>query len=278
MAMVSLREHMEAQLAGWKDDLSAEWRAVFDGVGPDFNAIPAGRQIDDATSFFPRRRGQQLEGAPPGSHLCRAFDNIAPGDVQVVVLGQDPYPDRSRATGRAFEQGNWAGGAPGTTAPSLAVLLQSVILTDPSADAAIPRGQRDWPSVRRTINLSRDVQRYFDGLAVQGVLFVNAAWTFTSRRGTHCHLNLWRPVVDHFLLDLCGRDPQPIFLLLGAPAQDRFDGARVQATCVRHDHPTIRGGNFFADPNPFLRVNNALVGTGREPITWWPPMENEVRA
>ena len=36
------------------------------------------------------------------SRVFRAFELVAPNDVRVVIVGQDPYPDATNATGLAF--------------------------------------------------------------------------------------------------------------------------------------------------------------------------------
>jgi uracil-DNA glycosylase len=38
--------------------------------------------------------------------MLRAFGACDPDDVRVILLGQEPYPNKVWATGRAFEQGN----------------------------------------------------------------------------------------------------------------------------------------------------------------------------
>ena len=45
----------------------------------------------------------RLLGTDREAHVFRAFDELEPDRVKAVVIGQDPYPHVTRATGRAFE-------------------------------------------------------------------------------------------------------------------------------------------------------------------------------
>ncbi len=111
--MVLLRTRMSQILANWKMDLPqlGGWRELFeDCEGLEFDQISEAIEVADNQPVWPcRRHVELLQGAPNGSHICRAFDNVARGNVRVVILGQDPYPSVSKATGRAFEDGAWTG-------------------------------------------------------------------------------------------------------------------------------------------------------------------------
>ena len=103
--MTNLRDTMRSKLQGWPEDLSPSWRTFFAGADPDFDAIAAALTFDPAEPVIPSRKGVPLPGAPAGAHIFRAFDGVTPKAARVVIVGQDPYPRVSRATGRAFEDG-----------------------------------------------------------------------------------------------------------------------------------------------------------------------------
>ncbi|SFQ16280.1 hypothetical protein [Tranquillimonas alkanivorans] len=179
--MVALRERMRERYADWRDDLPEEpvgpdgqpvpgWRTFFAGCpDPDWAAIPDALEIEDNAQAWPGRRNEPLPGAPAGAHICRAFDRIAPQAVRVVVLGQDPYPRRGRATGRAFEDGTWDSNRPDRVADSLQSIFQSAVLSVRD-DLDIQRQQADWDGIIAAVEIDQialppDLGAYFDGLA-----------------------------------------------------------------------------------------------------------------
>jgi uracil-DNA glycosylase len=289
---------MQEGYAGWRDDLPADpvgvdeqpmpgWRTFFaECPDPDWAAIPAALEIGDDALVWPGRLNEQFPGAPVGAHICRAFDRIEPGDVRVVVLGQDPYPRRGRATGRAFEDGAWDSNRPDRAADSLKSIFQLAVLSARD-DLEIQRQQADWDGIISAVDNNRialppDLGAYFDGLAEQGVLFVNAAWTYSASPHAYkkAHLGVWRPAVDWLLGKLAadaGRDV--VFLLLGQKAKRRFcesDPVCRNSALVSSAHPSrLSREDFFKAANPLSRVNAALRLFGRDPIAWWPPAEPE---
>lgn len=291
--MVALRTHMRERFADWQNNLppNSGWPAFFEGCSePSFAAIPEDREIENNAPIWPGRRGGNLQRAPNGAHICRAFDGIEPEDVRVVVLGQDPYPSIAMATGRSFEDGAWiAGGRPEELAASLKPLMLAAWATQPNhAEDFRPRGWSDLIQ-RQGFALPRP-EVYFDTLVRGGVLFVNAAWTHTRSRDVGVHLNVWKPVMRHLLRRLAWRDSsRPIvFLLLGGDARDLFLSTvgghfrqdvlnrATRLATVYSDHPAYQGGvPYFAHGNPMTRVNQALLHLGSEAVQWWPAQQAE---
>lgn len=278
--MARLRALMQAHLADWRHDFERNWSEFFAGCPePNFGAIPDALEIDDDALVWPGRREAHGAHAPVASHICRAFDIIAPHTVRVVVLGQDPYPSLAQATGRAFEDGNWNGRTE-SLARSLKSLTLAAMATREDHEDLFRAGR--WREVRKRIAEQElelpELGAYFDNLAGQGVLFVNAAWTHTKPCAIHLHLALWEPVV-HYLLRKLAEDAQRplVFLLLGRDAQTVFTNSGVEAGVeiggvegnhvVRVDlaHPS-RPANFYRQ-NPWLSVNQNL---GAPHIEWWP--------
>ncbi|WP_428924725.1 uracil-DNA glycosylase family protein [Marinibacterium sp. SX1] len=275
----------------WRAEMPAEWRDFFADVEPDLDGLPDW----EVPEVSPPRRVHELPreagGQPEIAHMSRAFDGLTPDQVRVVILGQDPYPRPQRATGRAFEDGLWNAEIPMAVANSLRRLLQSAAACE-HPGLAISEAEDDWDSIcdaiRRGAIPSPATPAYFDHLAVEDVLSVNAAWTFTGTNDAmkRAHLRMWKPVMKQLLRKLTWRDGDVpiVFLLLGADARtlfrvtvatsfrsDAIDGSTRLST-VYCDHPAYQGGRpYFACGNPMRRVNHALERLGAEPVRWWPP-------
>lgn len=270
---MTLRTHMEAALAEWPAGVPEAWRDVLAGAVPDFGAIPMDLAHDGA-----RQPAYPPLQADNGQHLFRAFCETTPAAVRVVVIGQDPYPDRRRATGRAFEDGGAAHHL--GVANSLKRLLQSALETAPA-----PQGDRNDDGLIRLEAQIREhlpdqtaMTHYFNGLERQGVLFLNAAWTFTDSEHRGAHRALWQPVTLRLIENLAARDQPTVFVFFGRHAQcllSRIEGIWRHAAIVRNEHPSIPA--YFQSPNPIVRATTSL-GTLRQPIDppaapiqWWPP-------
>lgn len=273
--MAALSELLRAQLErDSHEDLEPAWREFFEEIQPDLGNLPDW----EIPEIFPGRlapgpRQEREVGIPP-RHMLRAFDGVLPDAVKVVVLGQDPYPRRGSATGRAFEDGQWNPERPATVAPSLRKLLQSAGSTVRPA-LGIPGDRDDWPTVRDAIKRGRIAPpnvRFFDSLAEKGVLLINAAWTFTSKDNKHkaVHLRVWKPLLDHLIRSLAQRDQGVVFLLLGKEARETFcaaDPILNRSAIVDNPHPSTP--RYFDRTNPLVRVNEALANLGTAPVQWW---------
>ncbi|MBS0126524.1 uracil-DNA glycosylase family protein [Thetidibacter halocola] len=273
--MAALRNRMEDFLADWRNDLPNGWLDVFNEIEPDLASIPQNIQIDIAIPVFPGRRNNPIGGAPHGAHLFRAFDGIERNGVRVVVLGRDPYPVLHSATGRAFEDGAW-NGEPTQLADSLKCLVQSAITTN-GAELAVPDDTANWPAVRQAVQRGQVVlpqlDAYFNGLAQQGVLFVNSSLTRTREEDFKHHLALWKPFLNALIRNLSSDQNVPVvFLLLGEDAQRRFCSAEPlmrNSALVSNAHPS-RAQHYYKTSNPLLRTNTALMELGADEIVWWP--------
>jgi uracil-DNA glycosylase len=285
---MTLRQAMEEFLSDWRGDLAPAWRTTFRDVDPAFADVRSDLQFREEEPIYPARRAAPLSGARGDAHVFRAFDGIEPAKVRCVLVGQDPYPRISRATGRSFEQGDlesWDGGA---VATSLKTLVQMLATARTGSKKYVRAG--GWREV--LVDINRGVldlgtpRETFDRLQEQeGLLFLNASLTITryvaggAPEQLFGHITLWSPIIGRVLSAVAARTTgHVVFLLLGAPAQRVAQRARIREIAeeagvwgervqeVRLPHPA--SNQFLSGRNPFLEVNARLGEMGATPIRW----------
>lgn len=283
---MNLRDALIDYSLDWRNDLSPKWRTILSGVTP--NALGVLDTLTFATTepIYPTRRSIVLAGARADAHVFRAFDDLEPSKVRCVLIGQDPYPALSRATGRSFEQGDlntWVGKG-SSVASSLRVLLRMLVATRTGNPAVLKMTWANFVKFTATIQLEspRDL---FDHLQAQGVLCLNAGLTITRYKSggapeqTKGHLPFWKPVVGQVLRSIATRnDGHVVFLCLGQFAQKLLVSERVKADATTAGtwgtrasdlalpHPVAPG--FISGVNPFVAVNGKLASMGAPAIDW----------
>jgi uracil-DNA glycosylase len=280
----ALNDAMREILAGWRDDLDPAWRGILDGVEPGFERIDPGLVLAAGEPVFPPRRGRTYPGAPKGAHMLRAFDGIAPENVRVVILGQDPYPCAAFATGRAFEAGNVAQWREleKMFSKSIRTWLQLVAAAR-TGDTDYARSVADWDRLIADIEAGRiaiePAAAIMDPWVRQGVLLLNSSFTLSrfavagDPHQTDGHLPLWRPIVVAVLRHLAARGTPTVFMAFGGQAAAVLADAGIEegvhGTCaaILREHPAF-AEKVLALENPFVACNDALAALGAAPIRW----------
>ncbi len=189
-----------------------------------------------------RIAAEEREVLPPASLRFAALEAVAPEDVSVVMLGQDPYPTPGHANGLAFSVA-----AEVTPLPrSLANILKEL--------------REDTGCAPATGDLS--------GWARQGVLLLNTALSVPSGdAGGHARLG-WQRLAEQVLDRVSGRPTA--FILWGKHAQGLAKHVRPGGHLIvesAHPSPLSARRGFFGS-KPFSRVNDWLTAQGRPPIDW----------
>ena len=216
------------------DDLSA----AFDTLPGSWAAVLPGWTAASGAAVVQAVRAVSGERAIAPADPFRALRLVAPQDVRVVILGQDPYPTEGHADGLAFSA---ARGRPASLRRIFAVL---------AAD------RPGWvPPVHARL----------DGWARQGVLLLNPVLTVEiGRAGSHLDCG-WQALTSEIIMHLCRCESPPVFLLWGRRAQAFFDaaaGPAPRATVWRTRHPAHdfeRG--FMAEGSHFL--------ASADRVDWW---------
>ncbi|MEO8669369.1 MAG: uracil-DNA glycosylase [Bauldia sp.] len=282
---IALREAMQEILSGWRQDLGSDWQSVVQNAEPGFAAIDPGLMLEVFEPVFPVRKGQKYLGAPKGAHIFRAFDGIAPADVHCVVLGQDPYPDASFSTGRAFEAGNvrWWRELEKMFSVSVRTFMQLIVAAR-TGDASYARSTADWRRLVDDVESGRlplePAATIADRWVEDGVLLLNSALTlsrFAVEGDPHQlrgHLPLWRPFIAAVLGHLAGRGNPVVFIAFGGQAASALRDAGVEARVadrmvkvILREHPA-RGDEVLKLENPFVLANRFLGEAGAQAISW----------
>lgn len=187
---------------------------------------------------------------PQRENIFRAFRECPFADTKVVILGQDPYPNKEHAMGLSF---------------------------------SIPAGEKQPPSLRNIItelesDIGTEIQVRSGDLtpwAQQGVLLLNTVLTVEEGK-SNSHKKLWGSFANSILLELNEYHRKPlVFILWGKQAENigKVMERRAPDSCPRkfiysvHPSPLSAYRGFFGS-KPFSQTNTFLTDHGLEPIKW----------
>ena len=215
-----------------------ELEATFASLPPAWAAVLPGWTRERLRAV--QRRIEAVSGDRPiaPDDPFRALRLVAPGDVKVVVIGQDPYPSAGHADGLAFSAG---AGRPRSLARVFDVL------------AADRPGRFRAPAVWK-----------LDDWARRGVLLLNPVLTVeVGRSGSHMDCG-WQALTRE-IVDILARRPEPpIFMLWGARAQAFFAAAapKGRLRTLRTRHPSYDMQRLFMADGSHFEATADLVD-------WW---------
>lgn len=185
---------------------------------------------------------------PVKGNVFRAFHLCPYNDLEVVMIGQDPYPRPGIATGVLF--GNANSTPEKNLSPSLKVIKEAVL------DPTVPHGM---------VGFDNSMESW----AKQGILMINSALTVEVNR-IGSHVMLWRPFVSKLLTNLSNYSPGLIYVLYGAQAQTFRPYINKNNTVFEVKHPAYyaRTGQRFTT-NLFDRINVVLKERNNTRIKWY---------
>ena len=186
---------------------------------------------------------------PQLKNIFKAFNLCPFKELRVVILGQDPYPQKGVATGIAFA--NSSDTQDNSYSPSLEILRESVI------DYTIPH---------RTIIFDPSLEKWEE----QGVLLLNSALTCEVGR-VGSHYLLWRPFIISLLTNLSKCSSGIVYVLMGSQAQSLEPYINKQFNHVIHiRHPSYYARTKSRMPSDvWQKINNILIGQNGYGIKWY---------
>lgn len=234
-------EHGE-RLESWNP---AEWRVAADWSGLVQQFLSSGTGLALA-SFIEQRLALGATIYPAQPFRALALTSLA--QVQLVILGQDPYHGPGQAHGLAF---------------------------------SVPEGVKPPPSLR---NIFKELAREggqntaADGgsltrWAEQGVLLLNTCLTVEDGSPASHAKQGWEALTDKVIAEVSAKSDPVVFMLWGAHAQAK----QVLIDCSRHlvlsaNHPSplsaLRPPRPFIGCGHFSAANTFLQSQGRRPVQW----------
>jgi uracil-DNA glycosylase len=184
---------------------------------------------------------------PPEKDIFRALELTPYKEVNVLLLGQDPYPGANQAHGLCFSV------RPGIKPPASLRNIFKELQTD--VGFRIPN------------------HGYLASWAEQGILMINAV--LTVRAGEpNSHKGMgWENFTDTIISRVSERESPVVFVLWGAYAQKKIkliDSDRH--TIIKSAHPSpLSARNGFFGSRPFSAINKALRVAGKPEIDWQLP-------
>lgn len=186
---------------------------------------------------------------PVQSDVFKAFRLCSIKSLKIVMLFQDPYPQKGIATGLALANNSEI--LDSELSPSLKVIKEAVI------DFEIPHN---------CITFDPTLESW----AKQGILMLNSALTVEMNR-IGSHVMLWRPFISKFLKNLSNYNTGIVYVLFGKQAQTFKPYIRKQFNHVFEvGHPAYFARNGGKMPHGlFINISNIVEGIYGVPIEWY---------
>lgn len=180
---------------------------------------------------------------PPKEQIFRALDLTSFEDIQVVIIGQDPYHNDDQANGLCFSVSEKV-----KIPPSLKNIFKEL-----KDDLGIDRTKKE-----------------LDDWADQGVLLLNATLTVKAH-SPNSHKDLgWEKFTNFIIKEISDKKENVVFVLWGAFAQKKEELINSSKHfIVKSAHPSpfsvYRG---FYGSKPFSQINDYLQSKNKQPISW----------
>lgn len=182
---------------------------------------------------------------PPGKQIFKAFDLCALDEVEVVILGQDPYHGPGQANGLCFSVNDGI-----SMPPSLVNIFKEI---EKDLDKPFPK----------TGNLERWAQ--------QGVLLLNATLTVRAHAAGSHQSKGWEQFTDKVIEVISQECDNVVFLLWGGYAKKKqklIDETKHLVLTSGHPSPLSANRGYWFGNKHFSKTNAYLEKSGRKKVSW----------
>ncbi len=181
---------------------------------------------------------------PEGKNIFRAFELCPFENVEVVILGQDPYHGPRQANGLCFSVNN---------------------------DVPLPPSlQNIYKEIANDLGVKMPSTGNLDNWARQGVLLLNATLTVRANIAGSHQKQGWEEFTDAVIKAVSDRKEHVVFLLWGRYAQDKgavIDRSKHCVLLAPHPSPFSAYSGFFGCKH-FSKTNEYLKSVGKKTIVW----------
>ncbi|MBR8838659.1 MAG: uracil-DNA glycosylase [Stigonema ocellatum SAG 48.90 = DSM 106950] len=219
--------------------LPISWQAV---LAEEFDK-PYFRQLQD----FLTEEKQSHTLYPPEEDVFSAFELTPYEQVNVLLLGQDPYHDENQAHGLCFSV------RPGIKPPPSLVNI--------------------FKELKDDVGFNIPNNGYLVTWAKQGILMLNAVLTVQAHTPNSHKNKGWESFTDAVISKVNQKVDPVVFVLWGGHAQKKLkliDTKRHSVIQSAHPSPLSARNGFFGS-KPFSAINSALCSFGKPEIDWQIP-------
>jgi uracil-DNA glycosylase len=196
---------------------------------------------------FLEKERQSFSIYPPEKDTFSALKLTPYKNVNVFLLGQDPYPGAGQAHGLCFSV------RPGIKPPASLRNIYKELETD--VGFRIPNNG------------------YLTPWAKQGMLMLNAVLTVRAGETNSHQGKGWEIFTDKIISSVNAKEDPVVFVLWGAYAQNKIALINTDKhTIIKSAHPSpLSARNGFFGSRPFSQINKALRTAHKPQIEWQIP-------
>ena len=181
---------------------------------------------------------------PVYSDIFKAFNLCPYNNLKVVIIGQDPYPQKDVATGVLFGNKEVT-----KLSPSLEIVKEACINFEVPHNSII-------------------FDQTLESWARQGILMINSALTVEMNK-VGSHTMLWRPFISSLLKNISETNPGLIYVLFGSQA-GTFQPYIQTGTVIKVPHPAYNARTETKmNPELFTDINRELKSKYGTTIKWY---------
>jgi uracil-DNA glycosylase len=184
---------------------------------------------------------------PPEEDVFSAFNLTPYENVNVFLLGQDPYHDDNQAHGLCFSV------KPGIKPPPSLVNM--------------------FKELKEDVGFNIPNNGYLVNWANQGILMLNAVLTVRAHTPNSHKNKGWETFTDAVINKVNQKTDPVVFILWGGYAQKKLKLIDTNRhTVIQSAHPSpLSARNGFFGSKPFSAINSALCSFGKPEIDWQIP-------
>jgi uracil-DNA glycosylase len=182
---------------------------------------------------------------PPLKQVFRAFEECPYDKLQIVFIGQDPYPQLGVADGISFSCGNT-----GKVQPSLRYIFEEI-------ERTVYQG---FPTYQ-----DPDLKRWSN----QGILMLNTALT-TEVGKIGGHYDIWKPFTAYLLDWLNNYNPGLVYVYMGKKAEEwsSLTNDNNYKFTVKHPASAAYNGSKWDSNDIFNKISKLIKDNKGQEIIW----------